>query len=643
MKTTSWLRVTGILLLAATAVWAADSAKNPPKKAPAKAVPAKSDQMQPMMEMQMMDQMQPAADQSAPKPAAVSKPADKPTQKKVASPKPAANPQAVPAISLYESSAAPRPANELDKIIFARLAELKIQPKLCSDAVFCRRAYLDVIGTLPTMTEARAFLNDKSPDKRVRLIDQLMKRDEYAAYYAMKWGDILRIKAEFPVNLWPNAAQAYHRYVFASIRDNKPYDQIARELLTSSGSNFRVGPVNFYRAIQSKTPEGITSAVALTLMGSRTDSWPADRLKGTTAFFSQIGYKPTSEWKEECVFWDPLGAAQRAADVAPGHDKPTTVGQVVDDKDKNAGPATPPLNAIFPDGKKVTLSPNQDPREVFADWLINPKNPWFAKAAVNREWAWLMGRGIVDEPDDIRPDNPPSNPKLLACLEKHLVDSGYDLNHIRRMILTSTAYQFSSATTFKHPKAAENFAAYPLRRMEAEVLIDAINQITDTRDLYTSPIPEPFTYIPDDMRAIEIADGSITSTFLTLFGRSARATGMVDERAQKPVSAQWLHMLNSGHIQDKLNKSTKVRALYTSNQPPIALIDDVYLMILSRHPAPQEFDAAMEYGRFDALNKILSDGKKPKKERESAWAARREAWIDLCWALINTQEFMYRH
>ena len=418
----------------------------------------------------------------------------------------------------------------------------------CSDAVFVRRAYLDVIGTLPTAQEAREFIEDPdTKNKRHALIDRLLERKEFADYWSMKWGDILRIKAEFPVNLWPNAAQAYHRWVRASIAENKPYDEFVREMLTSSGSNFRVGPVNFYRALQNKTPEGIATAVALTFMGARAESWPKGRLAGMTVFFSQIGYKPTSEWKEENVFWDPLNSSKAAGSSAPGQASASASVQITNDVSEASAvppPDSVPLAAIFPDGTKVQLSPNRDPREVFADWLITPENPWFTRSIVNRVWAWLLGRGIIHEPDDIRKDNPPSNPKLLAYLEKELIASGYDLKHLYRMILTSETYQFSAMPRFKGPQAEASFASYPLRRLEAEVLIDAINKITGTTDLYTSAIPEPFTYIPHDMPAIAMADGSITSPFLALFGRSPRATGMATERDNKLVSAQWLHMLN---------------------------------------------------------------------------------------------------
>ncbi len=206
----------------------------------------------------------------------------------------------------FESRADLLPQGKIDKLVFASLRRLNIRPaNLCSDAVFVRRVYLDVIGTLPTADEARQFLADRNPQKRPALVDRLLERKEFADYWAMKWSDLLRIKAEFPINLWPNAAQAYHRWIRTSIQENKPYDRFVRELLTESGSNFRVPPVNFYRALQSREPQAIAQAVALTLMGTRAEKWPKERLAGMAAFFSQIGYKSTAEWKEEIVFFDP--------------------------------------------------------------------------------------------------------------------------------------------------------------------------------------------------------------------------------------------------------------------------------------------------------------------------------------------------
>lgn len=530
-----------------------------------------------------------------------------------------------PAI-IYESPQAPQASGELDRIVFARLESLGIKPALCSDAVFLRRVYLDAIGKLPTAAEVRAFLADTDSSKREKLVEQLLQRREFADYWAMKWGDTLRIKAEIPVNLWPNGARAFHRWVWHSLATNKPYDQFVREMLTASGSNFRVGPVNFYRAVQDRSPRGLASAVALTFMGVRTDHWPAERLDGMAVFFSQLTYKPTSEWKEEVVFWDPWGLKLVPSNFVPGRDTPGTVRPAPTDQIVSPNPPPvddKPLVATFPDGTQVTIPPDRDPREVFADWLIRPENPWFTKCIVNRIWAWIFGRGIIHEPDDIRDDNPPTNPELLAYLEREFVQSGYDMRRLCRVIFTSQTYQLSPLPRGTSPEAEANFAYYAPRRLEAEVLIDALNNITGTSDLYTSAIPEPYTYIPRDMSAVALADGSIISPFLTLFGRSARATGAFNERSNKPTPAQWLHTLNSSHIYNKLTTSPKLNELFRSGKPVPEIVEELYLTILSRPAAEEEMAAARDY---------------IEKSR-----ARGEAMIDVVWALINSPEFLYRH
>jgi hypothetical protein len=528
---------------------------------------------------------------------------------------------------IMESPDPPKPTNRIDEIILAKLKTLEIEPALCSDAVFIRRAYLDLIGKLPPAEEARAFLQDPDPGKRAALIDRLLDRSEHADYWSMRWSDILRIKAEFPVTLWPNAAQAYHRWVWESIAQNKPYDQFARELLTSSGSNFRVGPVNFYRAVQEETPEALAAAVALAFMGSRIHLWPEEISAGTAVFFSQVGYKPTSEWKEEIVFWDPLNSVAVPGSIAPGID--AVAKSVAATNRIPQGLAEPlrmnePLDAIFPDGTKVTVPADRDPRKVFADWLIQPENPWFARAIANRIWGWAMGRGVVHEPDDFREGNPPSNPELLDYLAEELVSSGWDLKHLKRQIFTSTAYQFSSIPRVDHPEAEAHFASYPLRRLEAEVLIDALNDITGSSDLYTSAVPEPFTYIPEDMPAVALADGSITSSFLALFGRSGRDTGLEAERISELSTPQWLHMLNSATIQSKLQNGPRLAAMLSSGGSNQEITERLYLTVLSRFPTEADVQAAEEHAKTGV-------------------AKGRDVWIDLAWALINSPEFLLRH
>jgi hypothetical protein len=498
------------------------------------------------------------------------------------------------AVHPFEIEVGDTPSGAIDVLVLSELEQRGIEPAyLSSDEVFMRRVYLDVIGTLPETTELRRFLRDRSPDKRGRLIDELLEREEFADYWSLRWCDVLRVKAEFPINLWPNAVQAYHRWIWQSIRDNTPYDQFAHQLLSSSGSNFRVPQVNFYRAIQGSEAPTIAAAVALSFMGTRIESWPVERREAMAAFFGRVAYKKTAEWKEEIVFLDPAPADE--------------------------------LEAVFPDGKSVRIPPGEDPRRVFADWLVAPDNQWFARAVVNRVWFWLFGRGIIHEPDDIRADNPPSSPELLAYLERELIEADYDLRHILRLILSSRVYQQSSIPRSAHYEAELLLAHYPVRRLDAEVLIDALCWIYGKGERYSSVIPEPYTFIPEHQRTISLADGSITSTFLETFGRPARDTGLASERDNTSTDAQRLHLLNSTHIQKMIDDSPWLRALYRRGDGDgRRVIDAIYMRVLSRRPTQAEVAAAFEYSQSSGFEPV-------------------QVANDLSWALINTKEFLYRH
>ncbi len=531
-------------------------------------------------------------------------------------------------VSVYETDLEPTAHGRIDELVFGRLQQLGITPaRVCSDGVFIRRVYLDLLGTLPTADEARQFLCDSDPDKRRQLIDRLLEREEYADYWAMRWCDLLRVKSEFPIKLWPNAVQAYHGWIRACVRDNVPYDRFVRDMLTSSGSNFRDPQVNFYRAVQSREPQAIAQAVALSFMGVRPERWAPQLWSGLAPFFSQIAYKPTVEWKEEIVMFDLEQArSQQASESLRA--------------------------AAFPDSATVQLAPGEDPRAAFADWLVSPKNPWFTRNIVNRVWFWLMGRGVVHPADDICPDNPPANPELLSYLEQDLIAARYDLKHLYRAILNSTTYQLSCVPRSDDPRAAVHFAYCPLRRLEAEVLIDAVCQITGTTEQYSSIIPEPYTFMPETQRAVALADASITSPFLEKFGRSSRDTGLESDRNNHPNAAQRLHLLNSSHVRRKLETShplralleptpeldesinktlvllapnpiiTKIVALAQSDPKEPQIIREIYLTTLSRMPTHEELQIAEAH-----LNATWGD----------------EGWRDLIWALINIPEFCYRH
>jgi len=501
--------------------------------------------------------------------------------------------QAAPAADpRWESEAAVRPRGRLDELVFARLEARGLAPaRECSDAVFMRRVYLDTIGAVPTRIEAERFLADRSPGRRAALVDELLARPAFADHWAMRWADLLRVKAEYPVNLWPNAAQAYHRWILEALRQGMPMDRFARELLVSSGSNFREGPVNFYRAAQDRDPRTLARLAVLAFLGERAEKWPEAKLQGLASFFSQVGYKATAEWKEEIVFWDaskPRGAV-----------------------------------ALFPDGSRPVADPGIDPRVQFADWLLTgPGAPAFRRCIANRTWAWLLGRGIVEEADDLRADNPPSNPELLDYLAESFGREHCDFRALLRLILNSETYQLS----FMPPAGvvASDFACYPLRRLDAELLIDAINAITGTHSQYLSAIPEPYTFVPEDMKAVQLPDGSISSAFLEQFGRPPRDSGLLAERSGRLGPLQQLHLLNSSHILGKLRGPGIADLLREGSKRPGQVVDLLYLSILSRHPSAEERRLAMAHFKQAGL---LS----------------RDAAIDLAWALINSDEFLFKH
>ncbi len=480
------------------------------------------------------------------------------------------------------------PPGKIDELVFGKLAEKGITPAaVCSDAVFLRRVYLDAIGTLPTANEARAFLKDSDPNKRKVLIDRLLDRKEFSDYWTMKWSDILRVKSEFPINLWPNGVRSYHHWIRTALRENWPYDKFAHTLVTSQGSNFRSPPVNFYRAMQGRDPRTAAQAVALTFMGVRAEGFTSEQWTQMEVFFSQIGYKATREWKEEIVFFDPA--------------KPRSSSE-----------------PSFPDGTTAKLVADEDPRTAFAEWLITPRNPWFTRSIANRVWSWLLGRGIIHEPDDIRSANLPSHPELLAYLEQELVAAKYDVKQLFRAILNSKTYQLACIPSTEHTEAVALFAYYPVRRLEAEVLIDAICQITGTEEHYSSPIPEPFTFLPPGHRAISLPDASITSPFLEMFGRPPRDTGLESERNNNFTAAQRLHLLNSSHIQQKISKGPELAPLFSSDRSQEQLAEELYLRILSRFPTPAE------------LSELRMQG-------------GRASGPEIVWALINSAEFLCRH
>ncbi len=521
---------------------------------------------------------------------------------------------AVARVAVPRPSASPFPQarvnNKIDQLVLDKLKELGIPPSpLCTDQEFLRRVYLDVIGRLPTPEEVRGFLADEHADKRSKLIDRLLERSEYADFWALKWGDLLRIKAEYPSNLWPNAVQAYYYWVRESIAENKPYDQFVRQLLVSSGSNFRDPPANYYRAMKKRDPQGFAETTALVFMGARigcaschghpTESWTLEDNLAMAAFFSQIKFKSTKEWKEEIVYVDPAQTM---------HDPRTRA----------------VIQPRFLGGEAPQIKPSEDPRARFADWLTAPDNPWFAKNIVNRIWFWLLGRGIVQEPDDIRPTNPPSNPQLLAYLEQELVDHKFDLRHVYRLILNSATYQRSSTPSRGNEQDVALFSHYPLKRLTAEQMSDAIGQITQVWDTFSSRIPEPYSKWPSGFRATQMADGSVGTPFLELFGRPPRNTSYESDRDCRTSMRQELFLITSSQLESKVKRSPRIKQWLKDGTDNDQVIDEIFLLTVSRRPTAEEKQKAVDY---------LANNPQ----------ARAQALEDLMWASLNTKEFMFNH
>jgi hypothetical protein len=503
------------------------------------------------------------------------------------------------------------PNNRIDEIVAAKLRRLGIPPSpACDDLTFLRRASLDVTGTLPTAEAARAFAADPRPDRRARLIEELLASESYVDYWALKWGDLLKIKSEYPSRLWPKAVAVYAGWVREQIARNAPLDEFARALVTASGSNFRVGPANYLRAVSNRDPQSLAESTALVFLGGRIacarchahpeEDWtPADG-RALAAFFARVAYKPSNEWKEEIVHDDPAG--------------------VVTDP-RTGRPVAPAL----PGGVAIPISEGDDPRVALAAWLTSPENPAFAPSLANRAWSWLLGRGIVEEPDDFRPSNPPENPELLDHLTRELVSHHFDMKHLFRLILNSSTYQRSSLPRPGNEGDPHHFARHVPRRVPAEALLDAITAVTGVPDTFSSRIPEPFTYLPKGQRAIALIDGNIEEApfpFLELFGRPARDTSYENERCASSSLRQALYLSNSEHLEGKIATSPRLKDLLASGKPDGEVVEDLYWTALNRAPRDAERATATAYL-----------GRDPK--------ARAQSLRDLLWALFNTKEFLF--
>lgn len=490
----------------------------------------------------------------------------------------------------------PAPNNFVDRHVWDKLQRLRVASSaLTSDSSFMRRVYLDTIGTLPTEAEARAFLADSRKDKRNRLVDQLLEREEYADYWAMRWADILRVDRAI---VTPQGAVAMTRWLRRQFRENAPYDNFARQVITAKGATTVESPAAFYQV--HKDSEMLSRSISQVFLGVRIEcaqchhhpfeKWGQKDYFAFAGFFTGVSRKKTTS-----------GALKIVSSGGSDMKHPRTAELV-----PAAGLGAAPAN----------FEGLADRRKFLADWMASPKNRFFSRMIANRVWAHYMGRGLVEPIDDMRATNPATNEPLLDALADHLVENKFDLKALTRAILNSRAYQLVTLTNASNARDEQNFSHAYWKPLPAEVLLDAISQATET--------PERFNGWPEGYRAIQVWDNRMPSYFFRIFGRPQRVTVCECERGNEPSIAQSLHLMNSPETVRKIrHRDGRAARLAKSDLTSQQIIEQLYLATLSRKPTKPESE----------LMQLAFDEAKD----------RRIAAEDILWTLLNTKEFIYNH
>ncbi len=486
--------------------------------------------------------------------------------------------------------------NYIDELVGAKLHKLRILPsEVCSDEEYLRRVTIDITGKLPTEEEYQQFMADSSEDKRAKLVDRLLERKEFSEIWAMRWAELLMIKSTNTVS--QKSAFLYYSWLTEQISNDVPLDQMVREILTASGGTFSNPATNYYEIERDtlKTAEN----VAQVFMGLRTqcaqchnhpfDRWTMDDYYGFAAFFSQIGRKNTEDYRERIIY------DRRSGDVRHLVDN-----RVMEPKF---------LGGVVPDMK------GRDRREVLAEWLTAPENPYFASSVANRIWASFFGVGIVDPVDDVRVSNPASNPELYEKLGDKLIEYNYDFKKLVRDICASRAYQRTTLPNDSNRSDTKNFAYAQVRRIPAEQLLDCISAATNH--------DEKFGGLPLGASAVQIADGRTSNYFLTTFGRSQRETVCTCEATTSPTLSQALHMLNGSATQGKISQGKLVEGWVKEGLSEDAIIEKIFIRCLSRKPTAEERE------------KLAAT----MKEEEN----KQRGLEDIFWAVLNSREFMFNH
>jgi hypothetical protein len=502
--------------------------------------------------------------------------------------------------------------NFIDELVFQKLKKVGMPPsKICDDATFIRRASVDIAGRLPTPDEVKRFLDNQDPAKRDKWIDRLLASPDYADYFANKWSALLRNKRSDSAQM--RGAYAFHDWIRDSLFESKPYDRFVREVVAASGEMSFNPPVAWYRQVRDTTVQ--LEDTAQLFLGQRLqcaqchhhpyEKWSQQDYYSFAAFFSQIGRKGSDHPTEDVIF------AKRTVPSATNKKTKQSV--------KPAG-----LGAA-----QLEVPPDNDARQLLVDWMTSKDNRFFARSLVNRYWKHFFSRGLVDPEDDMRETNPPTNADLLDALAKHFVESGYDLKDLVRTICRSQTYQLSATPNEHNAVDRHNFSRFYPRRLTAEVLLDAVNSLTGAES--------KFDGLPPGTRAVQLPDNSFnnSSYFLSVFGRPEASTSCECERSQDASLSQSLHLLNAKDVQDKLASDKGRAALLAadSTRNDEDKLRELYSRALARKPSEEELGTAKKH-----LAK-KTDGKKP----DEISTARRQAYEDITWALINTKEFLFNH
>jgi hypothetical protein len=489
--------------------------------------------------------------------------------------------------------------NFIDELVLEKLARLNLPPSPpAGDAEFLRRAFIDAVGVLPAAVDARAFLEDRSPGKHDRLIDQLLDRPEFVDYWSYKWSDLFLVSSE---KLPPQALWSYYGWIRSQVAANAPWDAMARALITARGNTHENGAANFF--VIHKDPLDMAETASVAFLGMSIncarchnhpmEKWTNDQYYGMVSLFSRVRAKEAPGAGNATVF----AAAE---------------GEVIQPL-RGRAQAPAPL-----DGEALDPEAAIDRREHFADWLTSPANPYFTRAIVNRVWASFFGVGLVEAVDDMRLTNPASNEKLLAALAAFLAENRYDLKALMRLILQSATYQRSSQALPENRSDRRFYSRYYPRRLMAEVLLDAFSQVLEA--------PTAFSGYPAGWRAMQLPDSGVQSYFLKSFGRPERAITCECERSAEPSMAQVLHIANGDTIHEKLRaQGNAVERLAAGELPLERVVEEAYLAALSRPPS------AEETGKLLAVFLAASS------------ASRRELIEDLYWGLLSSREFLFQH